>query len=212
MGAYRSGISMFLFAVMLSLCAVSARAAVVYNESGNPDLSNSQAAPTAFTLSLGANSIIGSVGTGDSQDWVALTLPAGRKLSSLVLASYQSADAQGFLGVQTGSSFVGSVFDATAYLGYVHFGTGATNNGPPTNVVGTNLLPLMGNNTIATGSQGFTPPLASGTYTFLIQQLGSPTAYQFDFIVVPEPATCGLLALGGALVAMIRSKSMLRRR
>jgi len=211
MGIFRIGAGVILFVVLL-LFASRAHSAVLFDESGHPDLSNNQAAPTPFTLSLGTNSIIGSVGTGDTQDWVALTLPAGRKLSSLVLFAYQSADAQGFLGVQSGSSFVGSVFDATAYLGYVHFGTGATNNGPPTNVVGSNLLPLAGNNTIATGSQGFTPPLGSGTYTFLIQQLGSPTAYQFDFIVVPEPSTWGLLLLGGALLVMIRSRSTGRRR
>ena len=35
----------------------------------------------------------------------------------------------------------------------------------------------------AAGATGFTPPLGVGTYTFLIQQLGASTAYQFDFNV-----------------------------
>jgi len=204
-----NALSTGLFAAGLLLVASSAQATTLYNESVNPDLSNNQAAPTPLTLSLGTNSIIGSVGTGDLQDWVALTVPAGDKLMSLVLASYQSTDAQGFMGVQAGSSFVGNPFTAGPYLGYVHFGTGATNNGPPTNLVGADLLPLMGNTTIAAGSHGFTPPLGSDTYTFLIQQLGSPTAYRFDFNVaaVPEPATWGLLALGGALFAIARATS-----
>ena len=40
----------------------------------------------------------------------------------------------------------------------------------------------MGDPSIAFGSEGFVPPLASGDYTFLIQQLGSNTNYRFDYI------------------------------
>ena len=164
--------------------------------------------PTPITLSAGVNSVIGTVTGGtDTQDWIALTVPAGFQLSSDVLESYQSTDSQGFTGVQAGSSFVGSVNSTASYLGYSHFGTGATNGAlPPTDLVGVDLLPLMGNNvTISAGSAGFTPPLPSGTYTFLIQQLGAATAYQFDYGVtaVPEPTTAGLL-LGGAMLALRR--------
>jgi hypothetical protein len=42
---------------------------------------------------------------------------------------------------------------------------------------------MMGDTSIAAGSQGFTPPLGSGDYTFLFQQLGNITTYQFDFVV-----------------------------
>jgi hypothetical protein len=50
---------------------------------------------------------------------------------------------------------------------------------------------------VAAGASGFSDPLQAGTYTFLIQQLGATTNYQFDFDVtsVPEPATLGLAAL-----------------
>jgi uncharacterized repeat protein (TIGR01451 family) len=156
---------------------------VLYNESISGDLSNNQATPTALTLAAGTNSVIGTVnGSTDLQDWVTVHVPTGLQLSSLVLASYVSTDQQGFTGVQQGTSFVGSPFTASSYLGYAHFGTGATNGSlPATNLVGTDLLPLMGNNTIESGSTGFTPPLPSGDYTFLIQQLGASTAYQFDF-------------------------------
>jgi uncharacterized repeat protein (TIGR01451 family) len=156
---------------------------VLWNEGTNGDLSNNQAAPTPLTLALGTNSIIGTVGTPDNQDWVTLHVPTGMSLSSLVLASYASTDSQGFLGVQQGTSFSGSTLNPASYLGYVHYGTGATNGTlPPTNLVGSDLLPLMGDTSLASGSQGFTPPLGSGDYTFLIQQLGATTNYQFDFV------------------------------
>jgi hypothetical protein len=176
--------------------AAAARADVIWDESASGDLSNSQAAPTALPLAAGTNSILGTVGPGDMQDWVALTVPAGFQLSALVLAAYQSTDVQGFIGVQAGPVFVGSPFSPGSYLGYAHFGTGATNGPlPPTNLVGADLLPIMGDTTLAAGSQGFTPPLPSNTYTFLIQQLGAVTAYQLDYNVTPVPAPAGLGAL-----------------
>jgi len=176
------------------------RAAVIWNEAVNGALSANQAAPTAFTLSPETNSIIGTVNgsIGKSQDWVEITIPAGDDLSTLVLASYTSTDNQGFTGFQAGSTFVGSAFSAGSYTGYTHFGTDATNGAlPATNLVGDDLLSLMANPTLAAGSTGFTPPLGPGSYTFLIQQLGASTNFQFDFNVtsVPEPAALGLLAL-----------------
>jgi len=193
--------------LLAAFLAASSGASVVYNESVSGDLSNNQAAPTAIALSSGINSVVGTVGGTDKQDWIALSVPAGFQLSSDVLESYQSTDAQGFTGVQAGSSFVGSVNSPGSYLGYSHFGTGATNGAlPPTNLIGVDLLPLMGDNVnISAGSAGFTPPLPSGTYTFLIQQLGAATSYQFDYGVtaVPEPTTMGLL-VGGAMLALRR--------
>jgi len=90
-----------------------------------------------------------------------------------VLQSYTSTDAQGFTGVQSGTNFVGSVNSAASYLGYAHFGTGAQNGSlPATNLVGVDILPIMGDTNLAAGAQGFIPPLLNGTYTFLIQQTG----------------------------------------
>ncbi|HEV8541773.1 MAG TPA: hypothetical protein VGR78_05225 [Verrucomicrobiae bacterium] len=170
-----------------------------WNESGNGDLSNSQSAPNPFTLGSGANSVVGTVdGTTDSQDWIALTIPSGFQLSSIILQTYSSADSQGFTGFQSGSSFVGNPeTTASAYSGFTHFGTGAQNGAlAPVNLVGADLLPIMADPANAPGAQGFTPPLGAGTYSFLIQQLGGSTSYQFDYGVtpVPEPATEGVIA------------------
>jgi hypothetical protein len=129
------------------------------------------------------------------------------KMTSYVNASYASNDVQGFTGFNVGARFAGSAFAAGSYAGYAHFGTGATNNGPAASTVGVDLFPLMANPAVATGATGFTPPLGAGTYTFLIQQLGASTSYEFDAKVVPEPESVYLLA-GGllALAPMARKR------
>jgi hypothetical protein len=183
MALLRVSVSRYVGLAVLCLVAPTIEAATVWNENTNGDLSNNQSAPSAVIMATGVNSAIGNVGGGDLQDWLKINIPAGQQLSSFVLKSYQSGDSQGFTGVQAGTAFVGDPqSDPSAYLGYAHFGTAATNGSLPTaNLVGADLLPIMGNKNIAFGSQGFTPPLASGNYVFLIQQLGASTSYQFDF-------------------------------
>ncbi len=202
--------------ILSGLFAASAIAGNTYNESISGDLSNSQATPTAFTLGLGTNAIIGSVNNtaGDGQDFIALTVPAGDVMTSYVNQAYNSSDNQGFTGFQIGSPFVGSPGAAASYAGYAHFGSGATNPSIPTTTVGVDLLPLMANSTVAAGATGFTAPLGPGSYTFLIQQLGGLTNYEFDINVnaAPEPATLAMLSLGGfglliPAVSRLRKKS-----
>jgi hypothetical protein len=192
---------------LIAAASPTSRATVIWNQGTNGALSENPASPTPFTLAAGTNSIIATVGggsgeTGINQNWVNINIPTGLDLSQLVLASYTSTDAQGFIGVTSGTTFTGSVNTTSSYLGYAHYGTGATNPSTPTNLVGDDMLPLMGNNTtVSPGSAGFTPPLQAGSYTFLIQQLGATTNYQFDFDVstVPEPTT-GALLLGLASI------------
>ncbi len=204
----RCGFAKFIPAVLVwALTPLAAHAGVIWNESTSGNLSADQTNPTALNLSLGTNSIVGSVGamaaTPNKQDWVSITIPQGDVLSTLVLASFVSTDTEGFMGFQDGSSFVGNSQTATPYTGYTHWGTAATNGTLlPVDLVGQDLLSLMADPTIAAGATGFTDPLSAGTYTFLIQQSGVTTNYQLDFNVTaaPEPASlamfAGVLALG----------------
>jgi len=212
--------SLFSAAICALLAAAPAKA-IIFDEAVSGDLSNNKGAPTALTLTAGSNSVIGTVngfGNGDPQDWVSFTIPTGFVMTSYVNSKYNSTDPQGFTGFQVGSSFSGNEFLAPSYAGYAHFGTGATNpdGTPPSSTVGVDLLPLMANPSFAPGATGFTPPLAAGTYTFLIQQGDDvTTSYQFDMNVrsVPEPgSSLCLLGMGGlAILALQRRLGYLDR-
>src|SRR5438067_5467405 len=205
------------FAAVCALLGVAPVKAIVYDEAGpGGDLSNDKAAPTALTLTPGLNSVIGTVngfppGT-DPQDWVSFTIPTGFVMTSYINSKYDSTDPQGFTGFQFGSSFSGDEFVAISYAGYAHFGFAATNpdGTPPVSTVGVNLLPLMADPSFAPGTTGFTPPLAAGTYTFLIQQ-GNPvtTGYQFDMTLRSVPETGSslcLLGMGGLAILVLRRR------
>jgi len=185
----RSLVQLFAFNTSL-LLAVAPAKAIIYNEAVSGELSKDQFAPTALTLTPGLNSLIGTV--ANSQDWVSFTIPAGFVMTSYVNSKYVSTDDQGFTGFQFGSSFSGDTFNPGSYAGYAHFGFAANNpDGNPVaaSTVGVDLLPLMANPNFDPGATGFTPPLAAGTYTFLIQQgTGGTISYQFDITVSPAAA------------------------
>jgi hypothetical protein len=190
--------------------------AITFWDDTSTDLSNTGSTPNGFVLANGTNTLVGSLrttSTADNRDFLAVTVPSGLALQSFSHIAYNSTDAQGFSGFGAGSTFLDADINTPSkYLGYAHFGTGATNPGvnanAPTTTVGVDLFgsQYMPNNAAggtAAGAQGFTVPLSAGTYTFLIQQTGTAaTSYQFDFVVVPEPATaaalflCGLNAIG----------------
>jgi VPDSG-CTERM motif len=207
----------------LAVCALVAAApakATIYNENVSGDLSNDPLAPTPLVLTKGFNSVIGSVagfpqfGGTDPQDWVSFTIPVGFVMTSYVNAVFRGNDDQGFTGFQFGSSFSGDQFTAGSYAGYAHFGPLATNpdGTPPASTVGVNLLPLMANPNFAPGASGFTPPLGSGTYTFLIQQ-GDPslTHYRFNMNLTPvnvpdAGSSLCLLSIGALGIMALRRR------
>jgi hypothetical protein len=191
-------------------------AAATYDESVSGDLPNDPTSPTPFTLSLGTNSILGTVGSGagtDNLDAIAITLPAGMELTGFANSVYFGSANQDFIGFQSGTSFVGSPLLISNYVGLAHFGTSARNAGvgsppgSPTSTVGVDLLPVMNTEGLVVGASGFTSPLGPGTYTFVIGEESAevdafPT-YQFDVTVVPEPGSLWLAAAGAVLLSAL---------
>ncbi len=180
-----------VLATLISLAAARTQANVIWNETSG-DLSGDRLAPSAFVLNVGSNNLIGSVAGGEL-DYVALTVPAGAQLTEITLVSYASVDQVAFIGMQQGATFTEPAVGTNVanLLGYTHFGSGGA-------APGTDILDNIGT---GAGAQGFVPPLPAAEYTFWIQQLGSLTEYNLDFVVVPEPSSW-LLAVLSAVGAL----------
>ena len=179
---------------IVSLVTASSRAAVLWDEAVNGDLSNDRLSPTAFVLAPGTNSLVGGVEHGEL-DYVSVKVLPGQEFVALVLASFVGNDSTAFIAIQSGTTFTAAppFPNPNTMLGYAHFGPGGTFGAQ----VGNDLFYAMSK---AGGAMGFSSPLASGDYSFWIQQTGEHTDYQFDFIVVPEPASlfmagCGIAGL-----------------
>jgi hypothetical protein len=195
-------------ALVSAICIVSvAQANVVWDESIDGDLSSIYSMPTRIQLAPGVNSIRATSGftSGFDYEYFTLELPVGRQLSRVLMADYQNTDTT-FLGMQSAEVFTFPPEEAFSkvgeLLGWVHFGV--ANYSP-----GADILPDMGT---APGAIGFLPPLGDTYYTFWVQQFDQDTTYQLDFIVIPEPAALGLLALGATLAFNWRSCRTDRRR
>jgi len=178
------------FALVL---APAAGAVVIHDESLDGDLSTDRLAPTVLSVGVGTNSVI-ATSQGTDREFFTITLAAGQSLSAINLVSYSGTDIA-FIAIQSGSTFTENpdAPDVANILGYSHFGPGL---GGATG----DILDNMGD---GAGAIGFTPPLPSDTYTFWAQQNQGPAVtYQLDLVVVPEPASALLLALGlGGLAA-----------
>src|SRR5437868_6287523 len=94
--------------------------AATYDESITGDLPDNPASPQTLTLTLGTNSILGSIGSGagaDALDAIAITVPAGMMLTAFTHSAYTSSIAQEFIGFQPGAAFSGSPGVNSNYAG-----------------------------------------------------------------------------------------------
>jgi hypothetical protein len=175
-----------------------AKAAVVWNETLQGDLSGNRTTPTLIPVLPGDNDVIGAIQSGDL-DYVRIDVLPNTKLTSIVVKSYQGVDQTSFIGLQQGPTFTVDSFAAAPedMYGYAHFFPGAGD-----------ILDDMGT---AFGAQGFTPPLNPGSYTFWIQQLGSATNYDLNFTVVAVPEPSGALIGIGVLACSARRRVRSRR-
>ncbi len=188
-------LALVLFAI-LPVCLAATVCHADHDESVDGDLSGIFTAPDQFVLSPGSNIFIASQQGdpfGRDVDYFTVTIPVGFQLSSVILDSHSEFFNLAFLGLAEGTSFPFN-FDApdpALLLGGIIFGG---------EQLGTDILPVAG---MLGGSQGFTPPLPSGSYTVWLNQTGPQTTSGFNFQVtaVPEPAGLALLGLG-SLIAL----------
>jgi hypothetical protein len=160
--------------------ASGASAQIAYVESVSGDLSDNRLAPTSLTLGVGTNSVAGTFGPSPTPDvpdldYVTLTVPAGTRLTQIIVADADIGGAFSFIGAEAGTQ-VSVAWDegiATPLLGWHHFASSE---------VGTDILTAMG---AGSGAIGFTPPLPAGPYTFWIMEidLQFPRVYEFLFVV-----------------------------
>ncbi len=148
----------------------------LYDEQVDGEISDDATSPLALDLANGSNVLAGAVVAGDI-DYVTVHVPEGHVLSAIDLVNYESGNEQSFIGIQAGTVFTEPPTDTEVanLLGFTLFGTAS---------VGTDILPAIG---AAPGTQGFTPPLGAGDYTFWIQETGdSQASYYFDMVVSAE--------------------------
>jgi hypothetical protein len=159
----------------LTVAAACSLRADDYSEFTSGDMSNDPQAPTALALTPGSNLLVAQSSSVDF-DLLRVNVPANHTLDSITVQFHDSVNLV-FAGVEAGrvwTAGTGFEIDPSQMLGWVDF---------PTDIhtahTGEDILDDMG---LAAGSQGFTPPLASGDYTFLFQTDTSavPFAISFD--------------------------------
>jgi hypothetical protein len=151
--------------------------AFAIDEAVTGDISSAPTAPTPVTLVLGSNTMKGSVnGSGDADDYITFTIPAGQRLTNLKLQSWGTN--RGFHAINSGAtSFIPSTTTAASFLGGNHVDSAPA---------GTDLLPALGSSPIA--GSGFSVPLGPGTYTYLVQQTSAIlTNYEFTLVIGATP-------------------------
>lgn len=190
-------------ACVLALLAPVAHAAIAWDEVGQGDLANSGLSPTAIPLTPGDNRVYGNLGPmaggGIDRDYFTITVPAGATLSAIVLDFYFGDDPVAFMGIELGSVIAVDPDEASPadIDGYVLFGSSGLST------PGVDVLPQL---PLTNDPPRFATPLAPGSYTFWVQQLGGSADYGFNF-VLSVPATGTIVPL-----AMILGAASVRRR
>jgi hypothetical protein len=181
----------------LAALSTTVNAQVVWDENTDGDITGDRFNPDFVTLAPGNNLLIATSGP-DDREYIRLDVPNGFVLQALMLDAYVGEDGVAFIGVQAGTVFTEDHMgpNPANLLGYALFGTGMGN-------VATDILDDMG---AAPGTIGFTPPLASGPYTYWIQNTGDLCTYQLNYVVAPVPEPASLVTLSLGTLALLRRR------
>lgn len=180
--------------VMAALTFIHQASAAPFSETSGGDLSNDPHAPDTLVLSAGSNLVSGGFGGGDPADFLTVVLPPGHALTSILLGEGTIIGSNSsFIGIASGSQ-IASTSSAAGLLGWTHFRSTQAN---------TDLLDDM---STGVGAIGFTPPLASGTYTLWMQELSGDAnlGYELDLQVAPVPLPSALWSFATGLLMVGR--------
>jgi hypothetical protein len=162
-------------AVALLALALPASGAVIHDESIDGDLATDPNAPTVLALSVGGNTVIGSVsnvGTTD-RDYVTFTVAPNQILTGLNLLAI-APDNLAFAALNAGTtSFVPGAGTIGSFLSGIHIAAAQVGD----------LLPLFVSSSVTTNSLPV-PLLGPGDYCFMIQQTSAITqTYSLEFFL-----------------------------
>ena len=162
--------------LIAALFTSPAGAAVIWDEGMNGDLGTDPLIPTPLALSLGGNTVIGTVSNvaGTDRDYITFTIPPFHVLSSLNLLVF-TPNNLGFAAFNSGSTgFVPSAATNALFLSGIH---------PSAADVGMDLMPFFVNRAVTTNALP-SPELGPGTYCFIIQQTSAITqSYSLEFVM-----------------------------
>jgi len=179
-----------LFAVSVLALIGTVHADVVWDEDVHGELSNNHLSPTSINLAAGSNFLIASMENdfpNIDRDYFTVNVPENHVLSALMMLEHQGDDPVTFIGVQAGAQMTvppDTLTDA-GLLGWRHVSEG---------LVDVDILPLIGDNPSHFLATGFVPPLASGPYTFWIQQTEADfvnVEYDFQVTALEPPGIPG---------------------
>ena len=160
------------------------------------DLSNNGLTPTAITLGLGSNEILGTTGQTagvSDRDYFTVTVPANFRLTQLIEEAGTQAGGPGSLGffaVQSGTQVTLPTNTATAagLLGWIHYGSYSRRH---------QYSSCDGNS--GTGIERIRPALGTGSYAFWLQDTSVGTFnYGLNLVLasIPEPSAGALIITG----------------
>ena len=202
-----------LASILLTALVWPILASADFIEPADGELSGNFLSPTPVALvPNGSTRVSGTVagrGMGESTDldYFTVTVPVGQVLKALnVLPGTVGGGATGgFIALFSGAT---AVNPATAVSGdslgyYLYRASDAISNINILDDMANFNFPIMGNPNL---SQGFTPPLFAGQYTFWIQEgANGPFPYNFELVLsVPAPSTILLFGLAGLAMSLRR--------
>lgn len=171
------------FSSFVALSALVASAGIasadIYDETVLGDLASVDAGPTIFDLSVGTNSVIGTIGGDDFEDFVGFSIGAGQQVTSITLTSFITAGGNTSTGFRLYADQGGGWFQASSGL-------------MTTSDVGTNYLNVWDLTDV-----GGSAPLGPGNYGVVLAEFTAGQAYSFDITVIPAPGSLAILGLGG---------------